>query len=160
MGIKFIIEGEPRPKKNKPRIIWKKSEKPFEIKFGKYVVMRIPYRPMIISSKGYEEFSNEVLCQLASVKKQMGVINYPVNVEALYYRSTKHKVDLSNLNEALHDAMVESGLLLDDNRDIVAGHDGSRVFYDKYNPRIEITITELKDYEQWNNTKDEQRRLF
>lgn len=160
MAIVINIPVEPRPKKNNPRILWKKSDKPFEIKFGKYVACSIGYRPVIIPSERNEEFEAAILPYFYEVLKTTGIINYPINVQAHYYRSTKHKIDLSNLHEALHDAMVKSGLILDDNRDIIAGHDGSRVFFDKFNPRIEITITELKDYAQWNDTKNVQQKLI
>jgi hypothetical protein len=36
------------------------------------------------------------------------------------------------------------GIIEDDNSQIVAGHDGSRVRYDKNNPRTEIEITEME----------------
>ena len=160
MAIVITIPVEARPKKNSPRILWKKADKPFQIKFGKYVACEIGYRPMIIPSEGNEEFEAAVIPYLYEVKKTTGVINYPINVKAVYYRSSKHRIDLSNLHEALHDAMTKSGLILDDNRDIIAGHDGSRVYFDKFNPRIEITIEEMKDYDQWNNTKDVQKGLF
>ena len=55
--------------------------------------------------------------------------------------------------------MVKSDLLLDDNRDLIAGTDGSRVFYDKIHPRIEIKITEMKDYTQWNDTTSKQLKI-
>ena len=77
-----------------------------------------------------------------------------------FYVSKKLKYDLTNLLEAVDDAAVKSGFIADDNRDIIAGHDGSRVFYDKYNPRIEITITEMADYVQWKPTNVEQQNLF
>jgi hypothetical protein len=56
--------------------------------------------------------------------------------------------------------MVKSGLIIDDNRDIIAGHDGSRVFHDKINPRIELEIKELKNYVQWQDTKNTQQKLL
>lgn len=160
MAIVINIPVEARPKKNNPRILWKKADKPFQIKFGKWVACEIGYRPMIIPSEGNEEFETAIMPYFKEVLKTTGIINYPINVQAIYYRSSKHKIDLSNLHEALHDAMVKAGLILDDNRDIIAAHDGSRVFYDKFNPRIEITITEMKDYVQWNDTKNTQGRLF
>lgn len=67
---------------------------------------------------------------------------------------------MSNLLNAIDDAMVKSGLILDDNRDIIAAHDGSRVFHDKFNPRIEILITEMKNYSQWSDTTTEQKSLL
>ena len=41
------------------------------------------------------------------------------------------------------DILVDAGILEDDNSNIVAGHDGSRVLYDKENPRTEILITRI-----------------
>ena len=45
--------------------------------------------------------------------------------------------------------LVKAKVIQDDNRDIVASHDGSRVYYDKENPHIEITIEKLENYNQW-----------
>lgn len=158
--IKFTLPVRPATKKNEPRLLWKKSQFPYQIKIGKFVIATIMYRPLIIPSAKYEDF--EKLCSpyLTRVKTELGTIRYPINIKALFYRETKHRVDLTNLCEALDDAMVKAELLLDDNRDIIAGHDGSRVYYDKLNPRIEIEITELKDYAQWKNVKDVQTNLF
>ena len=90
----------------------------------------------------------------------VGIINYPVNIECIFFTETKRKIDLTNLLNAIDDAMVKSGLILDDNRDIIAAHDGSRVFHDKFNPRIEVKITELNEYTQWNDTTSKQRRII
>lgn len=123
------------------------------------IVMRGSY-PILLPSKQYLQFEKDAMPYFVHVLNETGVINYPVNMQCYFYMETHRKVDLCNLLNAVDDAMVKSGLILDDNRDIIAGHDGSRVFYDKLNPRIEITITELKDYIQWNNTKDIQKGLF
>lgn len=160
MKIEFVIPIQPRTKKNSPRILWKKADKPFQIKFGNYVAATIGYRPMIIPSDSNEEFEKECLPYLYRVKAETGVIDFPVNVQAHYYRDSHRRVDITNLHSALHDVLVKSGLFLDDNRDIIAATDGSRVFHDKHKPRIEITITELEDYQQWQNTKDKQGNLF
>lgn len=71
-------------------------------------------------------------------------ISYPVNIQALYYRGDRRRVDLPNLHEALCDILVKHGILADDNFNIVAGMDGSKVLYDKEHPRTEITITKLE----------------
>lgn len=77
-------------------------------------------------------------------------IQYPVTVRCLFYMKTRRKVDKSNLEAAAHDILVKYGILADDNRDIIASTDGSRVYYDKDNPRTEITIEPLEEeYEQW-----------
>ena len=54
---------------------------------------------------------------------------------------TRRKVDLINLHSALHDSLVAANILLDDNCAIIKSTDGSRVMFDKNNPRTEITIT-------------------
>lgn len=69
-------------------------------------------------------------------------IDCPVEVKCIYYRATKHRVDLTNLLAATHDLLVEAGVLADDNCKIVVSVDGSRVMHDKDNPRVEIEITE------------------
>ena len=56
---------------------------------------------------------------------------------------TKHRVDLVNLLEATCDILVKVNVLEDDNSNIIISHDGSRVLYDKDNPRVEIEIQEI-----------------
>lgn len=67
-------------------------------------------------------------------------IDSPVNVQAVFYMDSRRRVDLPNLQNALLDALVNAGLLADDNSNIVVSMDGSRVLYDKKNPRTEVTI--------------------
>ena len=67
---------------------------------------------------------------------------FRLHFRCLFYMKTRRKVDLTNLLEAADDVLVKYHVLADDNSQIVAGHDGSRVLYDKSNPRIEIDITE------------------
>jgi Holliday junction resolvase RusA-like endonuclease len=147
MLIQFTIPVHPVSKKNSQQIITLRT------KYGKS-------RNIIIPSKKYKEFEAECLPFFTQVKKQAGVVDFPVNMAVSFFVSKKFKYDLTNLLEAIDDAAVKSGFILDDNRDIIAGHDGSRVFYDKFNPRIEITITEMADYVQWKPTNIEQKNLF
>lgn len=72
-------------------------------------------------------------------------INQPVNLKCVYYMQTRRRVDLLNLLEATCDILVDAGVLEDDNCKIVVSHDGSRVLYDKSNPRVEIEITVSSD---------------
>ncbi|HCW30300.1 MAG TPA: hypothetical protein DGH14_10810 [Roseburia sp.] len=71
-------------------------------------------------------------------------INQPVNVAAKFYMPTRRRVDLTNLNEALHDILVHYGVLSDDNAKIIVSTDGSRVYWDKDNPRTEVIITAVE----------------
>lgn len=63
------------------------------------------------------------------------------------YTATWHKKDDLNLYEALDDILVKEGILVDDNRKIIRSRDGSRVLYDKENPRAEIYIYSYEEEE-------------
>ena len=89
-------------------------------------------------SKQYKEYEREALRQLPI---DFQTIDYPVNVKAEFYMGTHRHVDLVNLQEALLDILVKAQVLKDDDSSIVESMDGSRVFYDKENPRTEVTIT-------------------
>lgn len=115
--MQFTIPIEPKTKKNSQQIVI------------------VGHRPMIIPSKQYKEFEQAALWYIERIG-----IDYPVNVKALFYMKTRRRVDLTNLLEALDDCLVKGGMLVDDNSQIIVGHDGSRVLYDKNNPRIEVCI--------------------
>lgn len=119
--LKFTIPLPPVTKKNSQQIIINKSTG----------------RPMVIPSKQYREYEKE--CGWFVQGKGMN-INEPVNVKCVYYMPTRRRVDLTNLMEATHDILVKYEVLEDDNSKIIRSVDGSRVLYDKKNPRTEITI--------------------
>lgn len=75
-------------------------------------------------------------------KALLGQILHPINLQLRFFIPTNGRVDLSALYEGIQDVLVEIGLLDDDNWKIVASHDGSGVWKDPDDPRIEITITE------------------
>lgn len=124
--MKITIPIAPRTKKNSMQII------------------RVRNRQVIIPSKLYKEYEAKCEWYLPPLEEP---INYPVNVMCLYYMPTRRRVDLNNLLEATTDVLVKYGVIEDDNYHIVASHDGSRVFYDKENPRTEIIITRLEENE-------------
>ena len=70
-----------------------------------------------------------------------------MNIQCLYYMQTRRIVDLVGLLQGTDDLLTDAGVIKDDNSRIVAGHDGSRVLYDKENPRVEITITPIAPME-------------
>lgn len=74
-------------------------------------------------------------------------VDYPVNIQCLYYMQTRRIVDLVGLLQGTDDLLTDAGVIKDDNSRIVAGHDGSRVLYDKENPRVEITIAPIAPVE-------------
>lgn len=90
-------------------------------------------------SSAFKDYERE-----ASLFIPRGVhIDKPVNVKCLFYMPTRRKCDLTNLLEAIDDILVKTGVLADDNYTVVAAHDGSRVYYDKDNPRTEIYINQM-----------------
>jgi superfamily I DNA and/or RNA helicase len=122
--IKFTIPLNPYTKKNGQQIVYA----------GKY--------PKIVQSKLYKAYEKDCGWYLNKIKP---IPSGLINIEAHYYRKTLHKVDLSNLNAALHDILVYYNIIEDDHYEIVGGSDGSRVFIDKINPRTEVTITYMNE---------------
>lgn len=103
---------------------------------------RAKSRPFISQSEKYKVYEREC----ADFLPDKGIkIDYPVNLQAIYYRKDKRRVDLANLHEALLDILVKYEILADDNAKIVVSMDGSRVKYDKNNPRTEIIITRVAE---------------
>lgn len=72
-------------------------------------------------------------------------ISKPVQLVYRIYTETRRRVDDLNLYEALDDILVSAKVLEDDNRSIIRSRDGSRVLYDKKNPRAEIYIYEYQE---------------
>lgn len=122
-AVRFVIPLPPYTKKNSGRILYKRRPGG-----GK--------TPFIAPSDQYVKYERDCMYFI----KPLG-IDYPVNVKASFYMGTRRHVDLTNLNEALHDILVAAGALVDDNASILVSSDGSRVFYDKENPRTEVVIT-------------------
>ena len=102
----------------------------------------------LLPSAAFEDYEADCLRQITGNYRRH--IDTPVNVEARYFMATRRQIDLTNLNEAIHDILVKARVLMDDNRNIIASTDGSRVYWDKKNPRVEITITDAEpEYTQW-----------
>lgn len=99
-------------------------------------IVRFGNRSALIPSKQYKKFENDSKFYCKPYN-----INYPINIQCLYYMPTRRKVDITNLLSATHDILTKHNVIADDNMDIVVSVDGSRVYYDKNNPRTEITIT-------------------
>lgn len=116
----FVIRLAPISKKNHSQIIR-------NTKTGKL---------MVIPSKQYKEYEHESAWFMPHIK----TIDRPVNIRAVFYMPTRRRVDLVNLLQALCDILVKYSVIEDDNYNIVAGFDGSRVDYDKENSRTEVWI--------------------
>lgn len=98
--------------------------------------------PMIIQNERYKQFEKDAGWFL---KKPASPISEPINIKCVFYRDSRRRVDLTNLLEAIDDILVKYKIIADDNFEIIRGHDGSRVFVDKDNPRVEIEITTLTE---------------
>lgn len=95
-------------------------------------------RTFVVQNKLYKKYEKECLNVIEPPDKP---IDEPVNVKMRFFMPTRRRVDLVNLQQACLDILVRAGVLEDDNFNIVYSMDGSRVFYDKENPRTEIEIT-------------------
>ena len=148
--IRYTIESEGRTKKNHQMIAGAGKRCPVCHKHEKQWIRQ---------GAAHDNFAELARWQLRPVPPKP--IDCPVNVKCLFYMQTRRRVDKGNLEAAIHDLLVDCGILADDNRDIIATTDGSMVLYDKEHPRVEITITKLKGYEQWSKKPDSrQETLF
>lgn len=116
----YTIPIDPKTKKNSQQIV------------------NINGRPIIIPSSAYKKYEKQAVSFISAPETP---IDYPVQVECHFFMATRRRVDLNNLLECATDVLVKAGVLADDNSNIVVSHDGSRVHYDKENPRTEIKIT-------------------
>ena len=119
--MKFVIELEPRTKKNHSQIV----------------------KGRLIPSKQYTIYRKEALKLLLAQERPSEPINYPVNIKAVYYMATRRRVDKTNLEGALMDILVDAGILEDDNYKIAYSTDGSYVTVDKERPRTEVEIWKI-----------------
>lgn len=126
--MQFVIPLQPVTKKNSSRIV--KGNKGW---------------PRVLPSKQYQDYERDALKLLRGRHEP---IADPVQVTGIFYMKTRRTVDLTNLLEALDDVLVKAGILRDDNCAIIVSHDGSRVRYDRNNPRTEVEITRV-DVEPW-----------
>ena len=124
--MKIVIPIEPRSKKNSQQIIYNPRTK----------------RPMIVQSKLYTNFEREFGLYL---KKYKSNIDYRVNLKIDFYVKDKRRRDIANYIEAIQDILVKYEVLKDDNYNIVYSLDGTRMYVDKENPRVEIEITKLEE---------------
>lgn len=116
------------------------------------LINRATNRPFVSQSPKYKAYEKACAVFIPRVKEP---ISEPVNVRCIFYRDSRRRVDLSNLISACNDILVKYGVLADDNRNVIYAQDGSRVFYDKNNPRTEITIETIsgEEIERWKTNE-------
>ena len=78
------------------------------------------------------------------MKYTCDIIDYPVQVTALYYMPTKRQPDLINLEEATADILERANIIKNDS--LIMSWDGSRIAgVDRDNPRVQIEIKRLEE---------------
>ena len=127
--LRYIIRGEPRTKKNHQEIAGSGRRSPTCGKFE---------RQWVQQGGAHRAYRKLALPQLVPVPQRP--IDQTVHIQCRFYMASRRRVDGLNLEAAVDDLLVDAGILADDNSQIVVSHDGSRVLYDKVNPRTEITI--------------------
>lgn len=121
--MEIILYGRPITKKNSMRAFKSKG------------------KSVILPSKAYMDYEVDCLRQITGKYRQN--IGYGINLKVLYFMPTKGRVDLVNLLSATCDILTKAHVIEDDNSKIVVSHDGSRVCYDRENPRAEIYIERI-----------------
>ena len=124
-SLHLVIDGAPVTKKNSQQII------------------TIRGHSKIMPRKAYKEYEEMALRQLMAQPTPVAPISVPVTVTCVYRMPTHRRVDLVNLLEATDDILTRARIIEDDNVQIVASHDGSRVTYDKDRPGVDIWIREV-----------------
>lgn len=131
--LEFTLYVKPRTKKNHMQLV--------TLKTG---------RQMLLPSKQYKEFEKEVIEAVNDLllheclKYEDLPISCPINLKCEFYKEKDYKADLMGYLQAIQDALVKADVLADDNHKIVVTTDGSRVYLDRENPRIEIEIDKLQ----------------
>lgn len=136
--LKFTIPVKPRTKKNHTNFV--------TLRNGKTI---------LLPSKPYREFEKTVCTFIEGHFGNIEPIEEPVNLKCIFYKEKDYRSDLPGYIQAIADSLVKGGLLKDDNTKIITGIDGSRVFLDRDNPRIEVEITKIGETEMISGTKEE-----
>lgn len=119
--MKFTIELPPITKKNHQQIV------------------KAGGRLLVIPSKQYKEY--EKACE--EFMPDCEIITAPITLKCIYHMPTRRKVDITNLLQATCDVLVKYKVIADDNNEIVASVDGTRVIYDREHPCTEVEITPI-----------------
>lgn len=125
----YVVPLDPRTKKNSHRISGCGQRCPL---CGKYK------KQFIRNAKATTDYAFLAAAYLHP--KPPEPISSKIRLVYRMYTQTMHRKDDLNLFEAMDDILVSEGILKDDDRKIIRSRDGSRVLYDKQNPRTEIYI--------------------
>jgi len=99
-------------------------------------------KPFVAQSELYKQFEKDCGYFMPKLKEP---INKPVNLKCTFIVPDRKKRDLTNLENAIADILVKYQILEDDNYNIVAGWDGSRIVYQKGVAKTIIEIEYVKE---------------
>lgn len=148
LDIRITISGQCMIKKNTS-----KTSMFMKDKFGR----KIPRdNPVHYYTTEYKDWARNAIQTCMIYKTKHPEIVFPitneVNVKCIFYMQNNKLVDLTNLFAGVHDVLTGNEkwanvpanlyqILFDDNTRYIKSVDGSRVFLDLINPRVEIFIT-------------------
>lgn len=117
--LRFTITSPPRTKKNSVRVVGGR----------------------VLPSQAWVAWRDNALFQLPNQYYVMQPPKWtggPASICALFYMDAARKVDAVNLYQGLSDLLEARGCVDDDT--VFKDWDGSRVYVDKKDPRVEVTI--------------------
>ena len=143
---RFVIPIDPKTKKNSHRIAGCGKRCPV---CGKYA------KQFVRNGDRTTEYAFSAAQYLRPKPKQP--LDEPIHIVYRLYTQTHHRKDDLNLFEALDDILVKEGILKDDDTKTIRSRDGSRVLYDKENPRTEIYIYKYREEaDKWLRTTEQE----
>jgi Holliday junction resolvase RusA-like endonuclease len=85
-------------------------------KNSKQIVCRGKF-PKVLCSKAYREWHEQASWELYTQKKELGISNCEIRL--IFTPPDKRKYDLTNKAESVMDLLVDTGILTDDNYEVV-----------------------------------------
>lgn len=125
---KLIYHGEVLSKKNSKQIIYN----------------RRTGHPMLVSNKS-SLLNEKALTEAFRWQIDEDVFDCPVEVRLKVWLKDRRRRDGDNQYTMVQDALVEAGLLEDDDYKHIPKHSVELMGYDKEDPRIEVEIIEIKE---------------
>jgi len=128
----FTIRGAPVTKSNHQRIFRGKTGRPFVAQSAPYV--------------SWEKSAIEQIMFRKDWRDGIMPAKAPVWLRATFYRE-RRTGDLGNYLKALCDVVERAGLVANDR--LIECFDGSRIAWDKDNPRVEFELSPFSEAVQW-----------
>lgn len=135
---KYCVPLDPRTKKNHQQICGSGKRCP---------VCGKPARQYVRQSSASTKFAFD--CAHFLNPRPPHPIDSEIHCVIRFFMQTKRRVDQTNLEQNIYDILTTNGIIADDNVRIVRCKDGSGVWFDKENPRVEIEIHDMEGAEAY-----------